>query len=413
MSRTSAEITIVGAGPSGAAAALALARQGRDVLILERAEFPRDKPCGDCVNPGAVAELTRLGVADRLRRALAPHTLDGWRVEAPDGRTFQSVFGQAANGSPLRGWAVRRRDFDAALLREAERAGATVRFDIRVFDVCLQHGRVVGVLGHEGTQIREFRSKMVVGADGLRSVVRRRLGLARRTPRLRKVAVVAHLANGKAAGSYGELRVRGGRTCGYAPLGMGANVSLVIPQEEAGEIASSAYEFMIGSLAEFPDVLDRVRRSGLERKVMVTGPFDHPVRRPWAPGVLLVGDAAGYYDPFTGQGIYQALRSASLAVEAIEGCERDPAKEVEEFSRYERVLGRELAPKRALQRVIEAATNRPAVLSRFVRGLAGGEAVARRLLRATGDVAHPATLLDPVLWARLAYGMVSDSDADT
>jgi flavin-dependent dehydrogenase len=104
---------VVGAGPAGAALGLELARRGRGVLILERSRFPRDKPCGDCVNPGALAELRRLGVAERLHSVLAPQPLRGWQVEAPDGRAFRVAFGEDADGATLEGWAVRRREFDA------------------------------------------------------------------------------------------------------------------------------------------------------------------------------------------------------------------------------------------------------------------------------------------------------------
>lgn len=406
MSRMEAEVLIVGAGPAGAALGLELARGGCDVLILERARFPRDKPCGDCVNPGAVRELHRLGLADRLAALLLPGPLRGWRVEAPDGTVFQAEFGTAEDGRPLQGWAVRRSDFDAALLEEAERAGVRVRFGVRVFDVMREGGRAAGVASREGTSVRETRAAIVVGADGMRSVVQRRLGLGARPPRLRKIALVGHLADGNGSGAFGELRVRGGRTCGYAALGRGANVTVVIPEREAARIAGRPREFLTGALSEFPQVRERVLRCGLESSVMVTGPFDLPVRRPWAAGAVLVGDAAGYYDPFTGQGIHQALRSAGLAADAIRTVLRDPAGELKAFNRYGRRLRRELAPKRALQRVIEAVISRPFIMSRLLGGLGRQEAAAARFLRATGDLRHPGTLLDPVLWARLLFSSI-------
>jgi flavin-dependent dehydrogenase len=409
--RTSAEVLIIGAGPAGSATALWLARQGRDVLILERARFPRDKPCGDCVNPGAVAELVRLGVAQRLEEKLTPNPLYGWHVEAPDGQAFRAEFGLGPEGEPLRGWAVRRREFDTALLEEALCAGARVEFGLGVLDVLLAQGRVVGVLAREGTVEREYRATFLVAADGLRSIVRRRLDLTRRPPRLRKIAVVGHLARANSSGSFGELRVRDGRSCGYAPLGLGANVTLVVPQHEAGQIAPDPAAFLTAAVLRFPEVFDRVRRCGLERRVMVTGPFDWPVRRPWAPGAILVGDAAGYYDPLTGQGIHQALGSARLASQAVERALRDPSTMEAVFSKYGRVLEWDYRPKRALQRLIEATVSRPAVMSRFVRGLSGDMAVASRLLRATGDVLHPVTLLDPLLWPRLAIRMVKGTNA--
>ena len=398
-----AEVLIVGAGPAGSALGLELARRGRDVLILERAAFPRDKPCGDCVNPGAVAQLRSLGIADRLYEKLSPAPLRGWRVQAPDGTAFEGEFGVAESGVPLSGWAVRRRDFDAALLDEASHAGARVRFGVCVSDVLRDRHRVVGVLGREGSAIREARASFVVGADGIRSVIQRRLGLRGRAPRLRKIALVGHLAGRNGSNFLGELRVRGGRTCGYAALGVGANVTVVVPESEAGAIAGRPWEFLSAALSDFPEVGDRARRCGLEKTVMVTGPFDQPVRRAWTAGAALIGDAAGYYDPFTGQGVYQALLSARLAARAIESALRDPGTEMRAFKRYGRQLSRELIPKRALQKVIEAAVSRPEVMSWFLGGLAQDDSAAKRLLRAAADLDHPASMLDPVLWSRLLF----------
>ncbi len=415
MKRKGAEVVIVGAGPAGAALGLQLARRGRDVMILERSRFPRDKPCGDCVNPGAVAELVRLGVRDSLLRSIRPFPLKGWRVESPDGRFFQAAFDrEAGNGNRRLAWAVRRREFDAALLAEAQRAGARVTFRIRVYDLLRKNGRVVGVLARDGTSEREMYSRVVVGADGLGSVVQRRLRLTSRPARLRKLALVGHLRGPIETSGFGELRVRNGRSCGLAPLTGGGNVTLVLPTSEAAAVAGRPLEFLAVALRNFPELAARVEPVGLEDSVSVTGPFDRPVRRPWSAGAVLIGDAAGYYDPFTGQGIHQALRSARLAAPAIAAALADPSAEAAALRRYGRQLRLELTPTRVLQRIIEAALNRPRVMSRLIEGLARGDgAAARRLLRVTGDLAHPLTLLDPYLWLRLATGMLLDSRSAT
>lgn len=409
MTALDCEVLVVGAGPAGAALGLGLARRGRDVLILERARFPRDKPCGDCLNPGAVAELERLALRARLQAKLSPQPIRGWQVEAPDGQTFRACFGADRDGGRPEGWAVRRRDFDAALLEEAQQAGARVRFGPRVYDLIRSNDRVAGVVARAGVGTSEVRARFVVGADGLRSVVQRRLGLASRRARLRKIALVGHLTGPDGGNGFGELRVCGGRTCGYAPLPDGGNVTLVIAADEASSVGTSPRDFFTAALARFPEVEARVRTAGLDEKVLVTGPFDRPVRKVWSPGALLVGDAAGYYDPFTGQGIYQALCSARLAAAALDRMLTDSGEELPAMARYGRRLRVEFGPKRGLQRIIEAAISRPAVMSRFVLAFSGRRSVAAgRLLRATGDVVHPVALLDPRFWlsllSRLVYG---------
>lgn len=409
------EVVIVGAGPAGASLALELARRGRDVLIVERSAFPREKPCGDCVNPGAVRELERLGIRFRLESALRPARLSGWRVESPDGRAFQVAFGSDGGGVAIQGWGVRRRDLDAALLDEACRAGVRVSFGLRAYDVDQEEGRVVGVGVRDGTRAFEIRARFVVAADGLRSVIRRRLQLGARAPRLRKIALVGHLAGDDGVGDperarYGELRVRNGRVCGYAPLAASANITLVVPWSEAGRIASGSGEFLRAALSDFPEVEARLKRGALDGPVLVTGPFDQPVRRPAAPGVVLVGDAAGYYDPFTGEGIYQALRSAALAAPAIEASLKDPFREPEALTEYGARMRQEFGPRRALQRVIEAVVSRRRAMSTFVAALGGADIAARRLLQVTGDLAHPLTLLAPAAWARALMDGAGESE---
>ncbi|NIR42765.1 MAG: FAD-dependent oxidoreductase [Gemmatimonadetes bacterium] len=399
-----ADVIVVGGGPAGSAVALRLARGGHDVMVLERAAFPRDKPCGDCVNPGAVAELEALGLASELAERLEPQGLKGWSIEAPNGRRFRAEFGVGETG-----WAVRRRDFDAALLAEAELAGARVSHGARVFGLVTgTENRVVGVRFRRGGAVGELRSSLVVGADGLRSVVQRRLGLASRPPRLRKIAIVGHLAGPNGAGDRGELRVRVGRSCGYAPFAEGGNVTLVVPRSDAAAMGGNPRRFLERGLGAFPEIERRVRSAGLEDDVLVTGPFDRPVRRAWAPGAVLVGDAAGYYDPFTGQGIHQALRSARLAAAAIAVALEDSDAANASLRRYDWRLRFELAPTRALQRTIESVIRRPGLMGWLVAAMAANPALATRLIRATGDLTHPAAVLDPRLWLRALPSLIGE-----
>lgn len=394
-----AEVAIVGAGPAGAATALALARAGRDVLILERSRFPRDKPCGDCANPGSLVELERLGLAERLKARLAPLEIRGWRIESPDGSAFQ---GDYSDDRSTYGWAVRRRELDHALLSEAQRAGARTIFGFRASTLVRRGARVAGVGGRLGARESMVSARLVVGADGLRSVVRRNSNLIRRKPRGGKIAIVAHLdgvPNDHAG--RGELRVRGGITCGYAPLPNGANVTLVVPARYARSMTGDPHSFFVQALALFPDVWCRVACGRLEDRVMVTGPFDWSVRSSWAPGVVLVGDAAGYFDPFTGQGICDALWSARHAARAIERSLTSPRDERAALRSYARSVRSRKRAVQGLQRVIDRVTRNGRAMDAFVRLLRRGEGIAaRRLLRAAGDLAHPFTAVDPIVWLR-------------
>src|SRR5690606_12119332 len=151
---TPCDAVVVGAGPAGSATALLLARAGHDVLLLDRRDFPRAKPCGDCLSPEAARVLDRLGLlADVL--AARPARLGGWRIISPAGHAFEAAFAPAPTGAARVRTALplRRGLHDAVLLAGARRAGADVRTGRHVTDLLRDaRGCVSGVEArdHEG-----------------------------------------------------------------------------------------------------------------------------------------------------------------------------------------------------------------------------------------------------------------------
>lgn len=123
-SRLDADVAIVGAGPAGSTAAALIAREGFDVLLLDRRAFPRPKPCGDCLSPEASRVLDRLGALDDVDAA-APARLEGWRIVAPSGATLEASFADICDDAYIASsLAIERARLDAVLLRHAIRAGA-------------------------------------------------------------------------------------------------------------------------------------------------------------------------------------------------------------------------------------------------------------------------------------------------
>lgn len=392
MTRTAAawDVIIVGAGPAGSATALRLAECGWRVLLLDRSAFPRAKPCGECLNPAAVAALASLGVLADVEAAGAARLL-GWRIYGPQ-RHFEGGF-----EPPLHGLALPRRVLDAILLERARAAGARVRTDTQVVDVLREDEQVCGVRTRAGERLR---AHLVVGADGLRSVVVRRAGLLRRRPRLRKVALTAHVVGAPDLDQRGQLHVRPQQCLGIAEVGGGvANVTVVAAGAERATLAADP-------AAYFDQALHSVAGLAGARRLaapLATGPFDWPTRRAVADGVLLVGDAAGYYDPFTGQGIFRALRSAQWAAECAHSALEAGETTVTMLAPYHRALRRAFGPGERLQHLIEWFVARPRLLDHAAARLARHATAADTLVSAAGDTRPVRHLLHPHVWAGLLF----------
>ena len=394
-----AEVIIVGGGPAGSSTAFFLAQHGVDVLVLDKARFPRDKACSEYLSPQASRILEAMGALHEVETSGAAQ-LAGMRVHAPNGATIHGEFASdhGFRGYRDRGLAVRRTVLDAILLERARAAGASVEENVRVVDLVKENGRVTGVVRSSAGGQQEIRAPLVIGADGLRSVVGRRLGLIRRAGWPRRIALVTHYSGVEGISDFGEMHVDRGGYCGVAPVGNGLfNVAVVVPVSRAAEVAVDRTEFLESWLAEREPLAKLFRNATRETPVRATGPFATSAKRTWSPGAALVGDAADFFDPFTGEGIYSALRGGELlASRAAESVRADSqAKRDRILAGYDEDRRREFSGKWTVERLIGTAVAFPALINRAARVLSARRDMADLLVGVVGDFVPAREVLRP------------------
>jgi len=406
MDSQAAQVIVVGGGPAGAATAFHLARAGIHVTILDRAHFPRDKPCSEYMSPQASRILDEMGVLEQIERSGAAH-LAGMRVHAPNGTAFQGRFAdvEGFRGYRDRGLALRRTILDHLLLDRARAVGAVVCEGVRVIDLRRDsNGRVTGVDAiDERGERRTLSASIVVGADGLRSVVARRLDLAATRLAQRRVAFVTHFA-GIDMGDSGEMHVDHDGYLGLADVGGGmTNVAVVVPRARAREASGDPAGFVDAWIRRRRHVAPRFAKAVRVTPVLATGPFASAARRAWAPGAALVGDAADFFDPFTGEGIYAALRGAELLVPRIIDAlsATAPADGDASLGAYDRARIGEFRGKWAVERMIGVAVTFPAVMNVAARSLALRPQMAHTIVGVTGDFVPAREVLRPSFLLRL------------
>jgi menaquinone-9 beta-reductase len=335
----STEVAVVGAGPAGTAAAIALRRLGIDVTLIDRAVFPRDKVCGDVILPEAQHTLAELGLDTSSLRTSA-YACTGVRYVPARGTQLKGEF-RDTRGELRPWWMVRRQQLDAWLLREAKKAGAKVVTGVSVEGLLRgSSGAVEGITGRTAGQARaQLRARVVVGADGASSVVAREVGAFTRQPEHTCIAARAYVEGLELPDPYLEVYTTPSTLPGcawIAPVGpTSANIGI-------GVVLSTSNRLALTPLKLF----EQVRRTSAPFAARLKNCGDLKLRgwtlpaategRPLAgAGWLLVGDAAALVDPFTGHGIQNALTSGIMAAEAISSYLAADARDQSRLTAYE------------------------------------------------------------------------------
>jgi menaquinone-9 beta-reductase len=376
------DIAIVGAGPAGATAAYAATRRGLRVALIDRQRFPRDKPCGDGIGPGAVAIARQLGLGEIFATDVPVSAVT---VTGPDGTRLDT--GTAEMGSAVHGYIVPRRDFDKRILDCALKQGATdltgskfirstVNSSLRTIELQdSDHGRTV------------ITARLLIGADGANSVVRRALGAQPSPPRHTGIAMRAY-AHSDAFDPGGPLGPRmlfsfsRELLPSYAwlfPTGQGVvNIGAGGPLTEIQRTRRNLRE-LVATYA------NQVRGQGID----LGEPYGHRAHylphfggmpRLAHPRGVLIGDAASMINPFSGEGIAYGMTAAARLIECLPGDLASGPPLQEALTRFERDF----------RRTYRAHIQSTLVLHRFMRS----PYWARLFIGAAGQ--DPAVLHDAI-----------------
>ncbi|MEK6755282.1 MAG: geranylgeranyl reductase family protein [Bacteroidota bacterium] len=308
------DVVIVGAGPAGSACATVLSRSGVSVLLVDKARFPREKICGDCINPKCWELFEALGVADELRM-MQLHVIDAVRVTNSQGATISSL---VSNHPPSPFFSIARGELDTVLLREAQRSGAMLLEETSVVDIQWDKRWHVVTRGGQSASRSTVSARFLVGADGRNSIV------------ARKLSEDSYRANGRNKTKSGEkARVGIQWYAHYQPRidsalemflfdsGYGgvvnvdekrANVAMVTTPELAQLAKTDVQSFLSKTLLSNVRASKRLDDLQPLGDISAASPIFPSSHRSHHRAAFLVGDARRTVEPFTGEGIFFALQ---------------------------------------------------------------------------------------------------------
>lgn len=354
------DIIIVGAGPAGATAGIYAAKAGLKTLLLDKEKFPRDKVCGDALSGKSVTILRELDFLVQVQK-LPGAFIQSITFSSPDHSSFHIDLKKTSLKEMPKGFVIRRQIFDEFLFNKAKNVVETCKEKFTVTDLVVEDGCVKGVQGYENNQHTkiEYRAKIIFGADGYNSIVSRKLGLYKHEPKHWVVALRCYYKNVKDLYDQIELHYLDEVIPGYFwifPLENGyANIGIGMLHQYIKRRNIDLRKSLENAVhsSYFKDRFSQA--SALEKPIGWNLPVGSKRRRSYGNGFLLLGDAAGLIDPFTGEGIGNAMYSAKFAVKTARTAIAANNMSGKFLSRYEdelwKQIGDELNVSSKLQKI--------------------------------------------------------------
>lgn len=334
------DVIIVGGGPAGSTAAMYLTRAGKNVALVDKASFPRDKTCGDAQGRRAANIMKELGIYDEYVN-LPGQKIYGLTLSSPNGT--QVHMDVADRNGPAPGYVHKRAVYDNFLYQNALKMGAKKK-SLQIKDVIVEDGFAKGVTGtNEKGETEELVAKLVLGADGALSVVARKFGLADNPPQHNISALRIYYKNVKGITDRIEIHLVKSLIPGYFwifPLPGGeANVGLGMIISDMQEKKINLKQAVLDEIKTNPLFKDRFAEAqAMEDVKGWTLPVASHRRKSYGNGFMLLGDAASLIDPLSGEGVGNAMISGKLAAEvALEALQKNKLDE-KFLKKYDKAL---------------------------------------------------------------------------
>lgn len=381
-----ADVLVIGGGPAGCAAALGFNQLGFRAILCDQAKFPRDKVCGEFISPAADPILDRLGVL-RSIQALTPKRLKGVAISSYEGEELVIDYpcqpGRLERPTSL---SVPRYVLDSIFVEQVKRAGVEVREQNKITGFLFDKGCVAGIRGWDENKTSfVLRAPLVIDAGGRNSLSLKKFSLKRGSSRKGKIAMAAHWRGAQIADDYCYMHVSRPGYTGISSVGEDrANVVLVVDRNSMnGKKPDSFYRDTVMKNRLRRRILQNAKCAGSVRAVESLSFSVKPVP---CGGLLLVGDATGFIDPFTGEGIYLSLRSSEIAVEVASAALKKSDFSREFLKAYEKKRKQEFDKKFFLSRILQKLIYNRFFCDRAVKVLKQKRDLAEILVGTIGDL---------------------------
>jgi len=383
------DIAIVGAGPAGSSAAIRLAQSGRRVCLIEQKKFPREKLCGEFISPECLAHFAELRVIDEMSLA-GGMSLERTIFYARNGRSVTVPSEWFGSGSHALG--LSRARMDEVLMNRARSAGARVLEETQAIGMLFKNETVIGLrLRDQRGEGFEISSRLTFDATGRSRILSRQIEKAARSEKRNRAKFVAfktHLENAAIRSADCEIYAYRGGYGGCSPVeGDRYNLCFIVASDIAKAHGGDAERIMRAVVFANTQAARALKNARVVDSWWAV-PIESYGRNELAPanGLLTIGDAAAFIDPFTGSGILLALESSKIAAAVVTDC-RPQTGPKSDFTRlaaeYDKRYGAEMDRRLRVSSLLRRIAFAPLLAETVIKGMALSEGLTHRLARAT------------------------------